>query len=91
MFTRGYAQTHVYKISVYKGFQWVDTDANDLTGVSRKGIAMDLVLNYPLKPFLTAPRLWLTAFEIWLYSSLLDIISAVMETSLRYHQFPVFP
>ena len=23
MFTRGYAQTHVYKISVYKGFQWV--------------------------------------------------------------------
>jgi hypothetical protein len=32
LFTRAYAQTHVVKISVYKGFQWVLFVATDVDG-----------------------------------------------------------
>ena len=35
MFTRVYAQTHVFKIDVYKGSQWALLVATDATGISR--------------------------------------------------------
>ena len=36
-YTRAYAQTHVYKISVYKGFQWALFVATVVNDVVSKG------------------------------------------------------
>jgi hypothetical protein len=38
LFTRVYAQTHVFKISINKGFQWVLYNATEATGISRVGV-----------------------------------------------------